>query len=566
MKTESKLSRLLAARVITEAQARLISQMQVHLARHAGEDRPAEDLAVAYGFCTEAAAHEALTAQDAEESHLRPVELPPYLLRQLEVLPLGVAREVLQVSALSPLSDAEKRQLLEACAGAGVAAFEVEEVPLDAGKVLDFLQELASDAQTLARALDRFNQDPEGGAVADVLRGILNEAVQEQASDVHVVRDANILNCTVSYRIDGKLQVRYLLTPASSRVLTTRVKNDAGMDYSKTREPQDGRIGWQAPRRSIDIRVASLPSSGGGEKLVLRLLDPANRRPLAVQLRDHPEVLKRALRYTRISSKTPGLVLVTGPTGSGKSSFLYGLITEMDRLGLSIDTAEDPVELQVSLVTQTSVATAIGMGFSETLRAQMRADPDILGVGEVRDRATAESVLRSAESGHFVLTTLHSSSSEESVQRLLNLLPPEYRSVGELSVANYLQAVLNLRLVSRVCSCAHKVCASDAPGFDAALSRRLSMAGTETIPVAKGCPRCHGTGYQGRVMVPEALFIPGEPATRKSVLKALRNLESEGLTDVPGVEHFSRESAVRNLLVGGQIDLSTALLALGEFQ
>lgn len=558
----TQLQRLTDAGVLTPDQANLLERQQSHLARHLRENRSVGELAVAMGFATDAAVSQALTT-DSDEVHLQPVEVPPHLLRQLQIKPLGLTEGVLMVGALMPLTEHEKRELVEACWRMDSEVESVEEVSLDPGEILAFLQELAADAQTLVRTLDRFNSNPEDGSVADVLKGLLNEAVQEKASDVHLMRDTDILNCFVSYRIDGKLQVRHLFTPDAARVLATRIKNDASMDYAKVREPQDGRLSWSAPRRKIDIRVASLPA-GTGEKLVLRLLDPANRRPLGLMLRDHQPILERAERYTRLTQKTSGLMLVTGPTGSGKSSFLYGLVSEMDRLGLSIATAEDPVEQLLKGVAQTSVAPHMGLGFAEVLRAQMRADPDVLVVGEIRDRSTAEAALRSAESGHFVASTLHAASCEESLQRLLNLLPGEYRSVGELSISGYLQMVLNLRLAPRVCSCARREKACSVI-FSEKVQKRLGLASDSEVLVPTGCPKCRHTGFSGRVLVPEAMFVSPDISTRKELLEALSGQTNRSIADVTGVEHFARETSVRKLLLSEQLDARTAAQVLGEF-
>lgn len=558
----NQLQRLVRAGVLSSEYAELISKMQSHLARHAGKQQSVGEIAVEYGFATDAAISQAL-ATTGSEVHLQPIEVPPHLLRQLQIKPLGLSETTLKIGALTPLSDKEKTELVNACWRLDSEVTAVEEVSMDAKEILSFLQELAADAQTLVLSIDRFNASPEDGSVSDVLKGILNEAVQEKASDVHLRRDTDILNCLVRYRIDGKLQVRHLLTPEASRVLSARIKNDAGMDYAKIREPQDGRLSWSAPRRNVDIRVASLPA-GTGEEIVLRLLDPANQRPLPLQLRDSPAILERVQRYTRLTCKTSGLLLVTGPTGSGKSSFLSGLVGQMDRLGLAIATAEDPVEQLIRAVTQTSVSSHTGFGFAEVLRAQMRADPDVLIVGEIRDRATAEAALRSAESGHFVASTLHAASCEESIQRLLNMLVAEYRSVGELSISNYLQMVLNLRLAPRVCTCATHA-PVESVIFSSKIIQRLGLEEGYQVLVPKGCPKCRNTGFSGRVLVPEALFIAPDVSTRKELLDVISGKSNSSVTEVSGVEHFARETAVRKLLISEQLDARTAAQVLGEF-
>lgn len=555
--------KLINAGILTQEKSEYLNRLQSHLARHGNRNATIGELAVEYKFATDAAIASCLI-EAGEEVHLMPIEIAPHVIRQYKLKPLGLDGTILKVGALTRLNEREKQEIIDSCSRLDAEVTEVEEVAMDAKEVLLFQKELAADSQTLIQAVERFNSAPEDGAVNDVLRGIFHEAAQDRASDIHLVSDIDISNCFVSYRIDGHLQVRHLFTPKSSRVFLTLIKTSAGMDSAITDKPQDGRISWRASRRTIDMRAASLPA-GAGESLVLRLLDPADQRPLSTSLRDHPRILEKVARHTKFSGKnSAALMLVTGPTGAGKSSFLHGFVGAMDRLGVSICTTEDPVEQLIPGVTQTSVSRHNSMDFADILRAQMRMDPDVLVIGEIRDRDTAEIALKGAQSGHFVVSTLHASGCEESVHRLLNMLRQEYRSVHEMTVANSLQAVLNLRLAPRYCSCA-TMAPVETVIEDSGILERLGMKPGDETAVPQGCARCRNSGFLGRLLVPEALFISPTDSVRKSLLSVLSGKDSRSITELDGVDHFSRGSSVRTLIASKQIDAKTAAQVLGEY-
>jgi len=243
------------------------------------------------------------------------------------------------------------------------------------------------------------------------------------------------------------------LKPETMAALVNHLKTQANMDISASRVPQDSRIPFKFRDVEIDMRMATLPVHGG-EVVNMRILDPARLMPTEEIFRNFPEIARQLKAIIDIKTKSGGLVLLTGPTTSGKSTTMYGLITDMDRFRLNILTVEDPVEYRIRGVRQTAINPLVGLDFAAALRSQMRHDPDVLGVGEMRDSQTVEAALRSVESGHLVLTTLHTIDVKQSISRLVGMIPAEYRVSGLFIVANYLKAVLNQRLAKKLCSCA----------------------------------------------------------------------------------------------------------------
>lgn len=557
------LERLQQAGLLDAELAGNVKRMQAHLARHDRRHLSEVEVAVALNFITREQSDNALLG-DGSTDALRPLELPPRLLRQLEVMPLGVSSGILHVGSYVELTHGERGLLLEAAGMLDPSIRDVRDVPTDAARVKTFLQRLTSDSQALAHAIDALNDAPEKGGVGEVLTGMLQEAAQERASDIHLFQDDSILNCIAMYRIDGVLQLRHLFTPRSSAVLAARIKEMAHLDGQNRMVPQDGHLAYQMAGRQVDVRVGTLPTVGG-EKLVMRLQDPAARPSLKAQTYDHPQLHARLMPYVNIGPKTAGLFLTTGPTGSGKTSMVNAMLALMPRHKLSLTSAEDPVEMRLPWVAQTNVSPLTGLGYPEIARAQMRVDPDLVVLGEIRDRETADMGLRIAESGHFCMGTLHASTAEDSVHRLLNLLAPEYRAVNEQLLATYLQAVVNVRLAPRMCRCAEPVKLRDwlpAAKESATLALGLDPDGQVLRP--KGCARCNGTGVLGRVLVPEALFVPSDAGVRQELSKSLSGQGTWSLTHIEGIEYHSRADALRRLLLQGQVDAKSALIALGE--
>jgi type II secretory ATPase GspE/PulE/Tfp pilus assembly ATPase PilB-like protein len=306
-------------------------------------------------------------------------------------------------------------------------------------------------------------------AAAPKLQSLLEEAVHHRSSDIHL--ESVPEGVQVRFRVDGILQPGPLLPKPLQPSLFSHIKLLAGMDIAIRRRPQDGHSTYHARSgREFDLRVSSMPGING-EKLVLRLLDqmPVQHRLEALGfLKQDMKVLEQA------SQTTHGLILMVGPTGSGKTTTLYAILNALNSRERHIFTIENPVEYQVSGITQVSVNPEQGLGFAEALRASLRQDPDVILVGEIRDEETAEVAVKAALTGHLVLSTLHSGDAVTAVQRLLNL------GIASDLLADTLTLIVSQRLVRKLCP--HEEESPD-------------------------CPRCQGTGYAGRIPVYELLRV-----------------------------------------------------------
>jgi type IV pilus assembly protein PilB len=357
--------------------------------------------------------------------------------------------------------------------------------------------------------------EDEAGNLAPLVKlvdQILMNASRKRATDIHIEPEESMIRVRV--RIDGELHQELLIPKILQAGVESRIKIMAGLDVTERRLPQDGRISFSIGRKSLDLRVSTLPTQFG-ESIVLRLLDKTaivlELGKLGMESREK-ETLLQAIH------KPHGIVLVTGPTGSGKTTTLYAALGQMDSYHRSIFTLEDPIEYQFQMIRQTQINTDIGMSFASGLRSLLRQDPDVILVGEIRDEETAQLATRAALTGHLVLSTLHTNSAAGAIPRLINMGVEPYLLSGALA------GVFAQRLVRRICS----YCS--APFSEAAthLSRvGISLQQVEQL-VAKngandsnaplqflkgtGCSHCFNTGYSGRVAIYESLYIDDDLA------------------------------------------------------
>jgi type IV pilus assembly protein PilB len=349
------------------------------------------------------------------------------------------------------------------------------------------LKEIQNELQTAPTAAVRFVSEAIAGAVA------------KDASDIHI--EPQVQGTVVRIRVDGVLRELMHIPREQQTEVISRVKILADMDIAERRKPQDGRIVVRVGGKNIDLRISTLPTQHG-EKVVIRLLDPSAPRLEFPDLGMNAgtcELLKRVLH------RPQGMLLVTGPTGSGKTTTLYAALHQLRSPDVNIITVEDPVEYMLEGINQVPVNLKSGLTFSKCLRSILRQDPNIIMVGEIRDGETAEIALKAAQTGHLVLSTVHTNDSIAAITRLVDLQVPAYL------ISSSVTAILSQRLVRKLCACSKEVAAT--PEYEA----RLLDVGTEDgggrMHVPVGCPACDHTGYHGRIGIFELLVPDGEIQT-----------------------------------------------------
>ncbi|WP_077618965.1 GspE/PulE family protein [Bacillus sinesaloumensis] len=335
----------------------------------------------------------------------------------------------------------------------------------------------------------------EDAPVVKLVNQILQNAVQQRASDIHI--DPHETKVILRYRVDGVLRTERTLPRSMQSVLTARIKIMANLDITESRIPQDGRIKVSLEAHHIDLRVSTLPTLYG-EKIVMRVLDLSSSLNNLKQLGFNKVNFER---FKKLIQQPTGIVLITGPTGSGKSSTLYAALNHLNSEDVNIITVEDPVEYQLEGINQIQVNTNVGMTFAKGLRAILRQDPNIIMVGEIRDRETADVAVRASLTGHLVLSTLHTNDSLGTITRLIDM------GVEPFLVASSLSGVVAQRLVRRVCR--------DCGQLQEPTVREKEIFGKRGITISKvnrgqGCGTCNMTGYKGRVAIHELLVLDNE--------------------------------------------------------
>ncbi len=381
----------------------------------------------------------------------------------------------------------------------------------EAKEVAEVASEVSPEEGALEVVLaeDVLDLDDKAPAVK-LVHAMLLQAIRQRASDIHLEPGESGLR--VRFRIDGVLYERVVLRKEAQDGVTSRVKVMARMDIAERRLPQDGGVTVRVGDRRIDLRVATLPSQHG-ERVVLRLLDKSTGLLSLEGVGFAPGDL---VRVRRILELLHGIILVTGPTGSGKTTTLYAMLSQLNSAELNILTLEDPVEYQLPGITQTQVSAKKGLTFAKGLRSIVRQDPDIIMVGEIRDLETATIAIQSSLTGHLVFSTLHTNDAPSSVTRLLDL------GVEPYLVASSLNAVLAQRLARTVCPDCKEMRVLDLAAArlrgwseeDLAYLRDLGC--TETA-FGRGCPACFGSGFRGRTAIFELLVITDE--LRDSVVR-----------------------------------------------
>ena len=350
------------------------------------------------------------------------------------------------------------------------------------------------EATDIARARELVEEAP----IVKLVNLLITQAVEQRASDIHIEPQERDLR--IRYRIDGVLHEVMRPPKSIQSGVLSRLKIMAEMDIAERRVPQDGRVGLVVGGRSIDLRVASLPTVYG-EKIVLRILDKSN---VLLQLEDLGFSPANFKRFESAYTKPYGLILVTGPTGSGKSTTLYATLNILNQPDRNIITVEDPVEYRLPGVNQIQTNNKAGLNFASALRSILRSDPDVVLIGEIRDRETAQIAIEASLTGHLVLSTLHTNDAPSAVSRLIEM------GIEPFLVSSSVDAVLAQRLARRLCP---KCKEAYTPTREALLENRFPVGDDEEPPTlfrAVGCSHCSKTGYRGRMALHEVMLMSEE--------------------------------------------------------
>jgi type IV pilus assembly protein PilB len=370
------------------------------------------------------------------------------------------------------------------------------------------MKDLAMDDQELELAADEAEMDTatleraaEEAPIIKLVNLILTDSVKRGASDIHI--EPYELEMRVRFRVDGVLQTVMSPPLRLKDAITSRLKIMAKLDIAEKRLPQDGRIMIKykadGKKKELDFRVSTVPTLYG-EKIVLRLLDKENLRLDMTKLGFEQESLTK---FQRNIAKPYGMVLVTGPTGSGKTNTLYSSVAQLNQVDTNIMTAEDPVEFQLAGINQVQMKEQIGLNFAAALRAFLRQDPNIILVGEIRDFETAEIAVKAALTGHLVLSTLHTNDAPSTISRLMNM------GIEPFLVATSVNLICAQRLVRRICSnCKTELEVPEQALIDAGYSPEEVK--TVKIYHGKGCTTCNKGGYKGRTGLYEVMEINDE--------------------------------------------------------
>jgi type IV pilus assembly protein PilB len=406
-----------------------------------------------------------------------------------------------------------------------------------------------SDIQLIEKSgnVEALRRETESEPVVRMVNAIIDEAIVRTASDIHIEPQENSLN--IRYRIDGMLLESMNLAIWMHGPITSRIKILANLDIAERRMPQDGRMKRLEGNEEIDMRVSTLPTQHG-EKTVIRIL---RHSAMLLRLESLGIENNELSRIDDMINRPQGMMFVTGPTGSGKSSTIFACLNRIKGKAINITTIEDPIEYKLPGVNQVQIHPKAGLTFSEALRSVVRQDPDVIFVGEIRDRETAEIALQSSQTGHLVFSTMHTNDSVSAITRLRDLGIPSYL------IASGVLGIVAQRLAR--CNCTE--CREPYTPTEELRYRYRLIFGESDLPVSwkgKGCRKCSNTGYKGRIGLYELLRInidireligseASEDAIRKKAIeKGMKRLVQQGLEKVSsGV--VSIEELLRVVLV-----------------
>jgi type II secretory ATPase GspE/PulE/Tfp pilus assembly ATPase PilB-like protein len=547
---------LIAAGLITPAQLAISLRQQESL-REAGRHLFIEQILVRNRFVSRDQISKAIHRQTGGgDSGLFQTILPLRVCKQYSVFPTRVDNGVLLLRAARALSE---RDLASIKSFTQIEIVAIKVIPTDLPEIIETLKRTMTSEYSFSTLLEGMKtQDINGGTLRQAINGLMNEAIELLASDIHMDRKDD-QESWISYRVDGKLQMHHLLPRQLMAAIFTRLKTESGMDASETRKPQDGRISLETNGRLIDFRVATQPVVGG-ETMSMRVLDPESLLGLDALFPGQPDMTELFKKISRVDGKNGGLVLFSGPTGSGKTTSMYALAQMFPRDQSNVLTVEDPVEFVLPLARQIQLNQILNEKSMNVERSMLRQDPDVLIIGEIRDSDSMRAALRFAESGHLVLASVHARNAMQTIERLISFADQEERNTILYMLANTLRVVVNQRLVIRLCTCAVPVVE------DPSAPRRAvphGLTGPLTYKRASrkpaGCQVCGGSGYKGRVASHETIVISTDEDVRQEItallFQSIQNVSQ--IRKLKGVLYQDRKSTLDVLEYAGVIDEKT---------
>ena len=480
--------------------------------------------------------------------------VPQNIAKQYQVVPIRMERDELYLAMADPLNfyaveDVKKasgkrvipvistafavERAIARLYGNEGAAQAIEEMKKEAGIVKD-----TTVIANQAFISNQLGEDTQSSApTIRLVNSILERAISERASDIHLgPRESEM---TVRMRVDGVMRnIMGVPTDLQNSVIS-RIKIMSGLDISEHRIPQDGRFNVQVKDKNLDVRVSTLPTAYG-EKIVLRLLDKSAGMLSKEAIGLNGDDLEK---YNKMIRCHNGVILIVGPTGSGKSSTMNTMVQELNTESVNLITLEDPIEYNIDGVSQVQINEKVGMTFANGLRSVLRQDPDIIAVGEIRDGETADIAMRAAITGHVVLSTIHTNDAVSTIDRLLDI------GVEPYLINSALKGVVSQRLVRKICPNCKQSYLPDDDELEALQLDKKAWAGKPTFYRGTGCSYCQNTGYYGRTAVFEMLIVNRE--IRKCISAGLGREAIEEILERPESDFVSiKENAVKLVLDG----------------
>lgn len=464
--------------------------------------------------------------------------LPRHICVRYQLIPVRVDRRILTIRAAMPLTASQQAIILAACVE---PAEKLQISATDRISVTRAIESSFQESVQLSDSLDKLRREEATGLlVQSAVNALLSEALDVNASDIHI----DYLGDTdswISWRVDGEIHRKHLMPRKVIGPIVMRIKTLCGMDASESRRDQDGRMSHAYRGRLIDFRVNSLPISGG-EALALRALDAEKIPGLESMFPAQPKMIETLVGLTKFKDKRGGLVIISGNTGSGKSTTLYALTQRMPRDRINFISVENPVEFTLPLSRQYQVNPMLNQTMAEIERALLRQDLDAAMIGEIRGQDSAHAAFNVAESGHLCLSTTHAKSSLQTLHRLMSFFPSaEDRERSAFILSQFVQMILSQKLVRSICPDCRIKC------------------GDYWTRDPNGCPTCNQTGYKGRVLVHDSLIFETDDDGRSQLYRILLSGEYEGIGKIPGVTRLTRGNVALDLCREGYLDHDDAL-------